>query len=40
MWNEFTATHRYSSLQFSDFYDTFLEDDDLTERMASDGSSS
>lgn len=40
LWSEFTATHRYSSLQFSDFYDTFLEDDDLTERMAGDGSPS
>lgn len=35
---QFTATHRFKTVQFSDFFDTYLENDDLTERMPGDGS--
>lgn len=33
MWAQFTAAHKYSSLKFSDFFDTYLENDDLTVRV-------
>lgn len=33
VFNEFAAAHKYSTLQFADFFDTFLENDDLTARV-------